>query len=64
MERHGAILRNPAGFGLVVEAGLGSGVQAFRNFSMHAFPSSIKRLPGCGHPTLTFHRNDAQTIPA
>jgi len=30
-----------AGFGLVIEAGLGSGVQAFRNFSVHTFPSSI-----------------------
>lgn len=30
-----------AGFGLVVEAGLGSGPQACKNFSMHTFPSSI-----------------------
>lgn len=30
-----------AGFGLVVEAGLGSGTQAFRNFSVHSFPSSM-----------------------
>lgn len=30
-----------AGFGLVIEAGLGSGTQAFRNFSVHTFPSSI-----------------------
>jgi hypothetical protein len=29
-----------AGFGLVVETGLGAVPQAFRNFSMHAFPSS------------------------
>lgn len=31
-----------AGFGLVVEAGLGAGPQAFRNFSLHTFPSSLK----------------------
>ncbi len=30
-----------AGFGLVVEAGLGAGPQAFRNFSLHVFPSSL-----------------------
>lgn len=30
-----------AGFGLVVETGLGAGVQAFKNFSMHTFPSSL-----------------------
>ena len=30
-----------AGFGLVVETGLGAGPQAFRNFSLHAFPSSL-----------------------
>ena len=29
-----------AGFGLVVEAGLGAGPQAFRSLSVHAFPSS------------------------
>lgn len=29
-----------AGFGLVVEAGLGGGPQAFRSFSLHTFPSS------------------------
>jgi hypothetical protein len=31
-----------AGFGLVVEAGLGAGPQAFRNFSLHTFPSSLR----------------------
>jgi hypothetical protein len=31
-----------AGFDLVVETGLGAGPQAFRNFSLHSFPSSIK----------------------
>jgi hypothetical protein len=30
-----------AGFGLVVETGLGAGPHAFRNFSLHAFPSSL-----------------------
>jgi hypothetical protein len=30
-----------AGFGLVVETGLGAGPQSFRNFSLHAFPSSL-----------------------
>ncbi|HYJ87586.1 MAG TPA: hypothetical protein VEW46_16105, partial [Pyrinomonadaceae bacterium] len=30
-----------AGFGLVVETGLGAGPQAFRNFFLHAFPSSL-----------------------
>lgn len=30
-----------AGFGLVVEAGLGAGTQSFRNFSLHCFPSSL-----------------------
>jgi hypothetical protein len=30
-----------AGFGLVVETGLGAGPQAFRNFSLHTFPSSL-----------------------
>jgi hypothetical protein len=29
------------GFGLVIEAGLGAGPQAFRNFSLHTFPSSL-----------------------
>jgi hypothetical protein len=31
-----------AGFGLVVESGLGAGPQAFRNFSLHTFPSSLR----------------------
>lgn len=31
-----------AGFGLIVEAGLGRGTQAFRNFSVHTFPSAFK----------------------
>jgi hypothetical protein len=31
-----------AGFALVVEAGLGSGAEAFMNFSTHAFPASRK----------------------
>lgn len=30
-----------AGFGFIVEAGLGAGPQAFRNFSLHTFPSSL-----------------------
>jgi hypothetical protein len=30
-----------AGFGLIVESGLGAGPQAFRNFSLHTFPSSL-----------------------
>jgi len=30
-----------AGFGLVVESGLGSGPQACKNFSLHTFPSSL-----------------------
>jgi hypothetical protein len=30
-----------AGFGLVVEAGLGAGPHAFKNFSLHTFPSSL-----------------------
>ena len=30
-----------AGFGLVVEAGLGNGPEAFQNFSLHTFPSSL-----------------------
>jgi hypothetical protein len=30
-----------AGFGLVVETGLGAGVHAFKNFSMHVFPGSL-----------------------
>jgi len=34
-----AALEKP-GFDLVVEAGLGAGPQAFRSFSMHAFPAS------------------------
>lgn len=29
-----------AGFGLVVEAGLGAGPEAFRNFALHTFPAS------------------------
>lgn len=29
-----------AGFGLIVEAGLGGGIQAFRSIGMHTFPSS------------------------
>ena len=31
-----------AGFGLVVETGLGAGAQSFKNFSLHSFPSSLK----------------------
>lgn len=31
-----------AGFELVVETGLGAGPQAFRNFSLHSFPSSLR----------------------
>jgi hypothetical protein len=30
-----------AGFGLVVETGLGHGPEAFQNFSLHTFPSSL-----------------------
>jgi hypothetical protein len=30
-----------AGFGLVIETGLGAGVHAFKNFSMHVFPGSL-----------------------
>jgi hypothetical protein len=30
-----------AGFGLVIETGLGAGVHAFKNFAMHVFPSSF-----------------------
>ena len=31
-----------AGFELIVETGLGAGPQAFRNFSLHSFPSSLE----------------------
>lgn len=31
-----------AGFGLVVEAGLGAGADGFRAFAMHSFPSALK----------------------
>lgn len=31
-----------AGFGLVVETGLGAGPQGFKNFSLHTFPSNLK----------------------
>jgi hypothetical protein len=31
-----------AGFDLVIEAGLGAGPQAFRSFSLHTFPSSLR----------------------
>ena len=31
-----------AGFGLVVETGLGAGPQSFKNFSLHTFPSTFK----------------------
>lgn len=31
-----------AGFDLVIEAGLGAGPQAFRNFSLHTFPSTLR----------------------
>jgi hypothetical protein len=46
-----------AGFGLVVEAGLGSGPQACKNFSMHTFPSSFHaaelwREDGAGDGTV------------
>ncbi len=30
-----------AGFGLVIETGLGAGPQSFKNLSLHAFPSSL-----------------------
>jgi hypothetical protein len=32
------------GFGLVLESGLGAGPQAFRNFSLHMFPSSMRAV--------------------
>jgi len=46
-----------AGFGLVVEAGLGSGPQACKNFSIHTFPSSFHaaelwREGGAGNETV------------
>ncbi|MCC6393518.1 MAG: hypothetical protein IT167_23155 [Bryobacterales bacterium] len=31
-----------AGFGLIVETGLGSGPQSFKNFSLHTFPGSLR----------------------
>jgi hypothetical protein len=43
------------GFGLVVETGLGAGPQAFRNFSLHTFPSSLSasQIWGSGANTGT-----------
>jgi len=52
-----------AGFGLVVEAGLGSGVQAFRTFSVHAFPSSISAAR-MWLPDTQVSQNDALATPA
>lgn len=42
-----------AGFGLVIETGLGAGVHAFRNFSMHVFPSSLCAATIWGSSTST-----------
>jgi len=52
-----------AGFGLVVETGLGAGPQAFRNFSLHTFPSSLSaaEIWGSGADTGT---PDVRTMPA
>ena len=52
-----------AGFGLVVEAGLGSGVQAFRNFSLHTFPSSINAAR-MWSPSTEVPENETLTVPA
>lgn len=52
-----------AGFGLIVETGLGAGPQAFRNFSLHTFPSSLNaaRMWG-GGSTVT--GPDVSAMPA
>jgi len=52
-----------AGFGLVVESGLGSGPQAFRNFSLHTFPSSFTAAQLWAKDT-TIDGPDVLTLPA
>lgn len=56
-----SVLDKP-GFDLVIEAGLGTGPNGFRNFSMHTFPSSLSgivcprpsRMGVCGLKVIEF----------
>jgi hypothetical protein len=41
-----------AGFELIVEAGLGAGPEAFRNFSLHTFPSSLSAAEIWAHDAV------------
>lgn len=52
-----------AGFGLVVEAGLGAGTEAFRNFSVHTFPSPLIAADIWGRNEAS-NRTDALSKPA
>jgi hypothetical protein len=52
-----------AGFGLVVEAGLGAGPQAFRSFSLHTFPSSLSAAQLWGNDSAP-NELDISKLPA
>lgn len=51
-----------ANFGLVVEAGLGAGPQAFLNFALHMFPSSLRATQIWANDTTA--RPDVSNMPA
>ncbi|MBX3455581.1 hypothetical protein [Ferrovibrio sp.] len=52
-----------AGFDLIVESGLGSGPQSFRNFAMHTFPG-LRRASELWPTTLSVETPDVSHMPA
>lgn len=52
-----------AGFGLVVESGLGAGPAGFRNFSMHTFPGP-RRAEQLWSTSAATNRSDVSNMPA
>lgn len=52
-----------AGFGLVIETGLGAGPQSFKNLSLHAFPSSLSASKLWGLDAVT-DASDILKMPA
>jgi len=52
-----------AGFGLVIEAGLGRGRWACKNYSVHAFPSSLKAAD-LWRADVSYTESDGERMPA
>ena len=52
-----------AGFGLVIESGLGAGPQSFQNFAMHSFPGS-RKAADIWSTTLSSGGPDVSHMPA